>query len=611
MGNFDNVLFKFEKKFSRIIIKISSLIISTVLIFFFTSSFQLSPAQTGVDSVKKRGDLVKSCKINDDDIVWNLKIEQDHLSKRLSELQNRQQQFEKDRDASPSLTSELMGEANELENQGKELNAEIKNLRKRIIKVAQIAEKKYFDKCCGITRYIGNSIIESGDKIYSNANAINGDFIVEGEIKGSLTVINGSLILHNGSKVDGKIILINSDMYAESSAKYSDIGCGEIERYDEPYNEYSEDRQYSYNFSPPPFKIPGTDITNNGEVRYNRVEGLYLGMNVPKKYYWSGKKTYSIYGFGGYGFANHSWGGGINFDTWVGNEFRTEFGIDVHNFIDSKDNWLISPEENSIAAFLIHEDFKDYYRKKGFSIHLAQYLDKNLRLRVDYVSNDYNSVERNTNWSLFRKDIMFRENPMIDSGRIKSVVFSVDHITVYGKDYNPEGWNISSQYEVAKGDYEFNRFSVDVRRYQKVSDDLRINARFVLGSSEKHLPLQRAFELGGLGTIPSVRFKEDIGNRMILGNVELLIRIHEVEDFFPLSIFHGNDLILFYDAGQVENANYEDKVWEGFEKFSFSKIKHDLGAALGFGRGSFRIGATFRLDKSESPRLFLRLSQPF
>jgi len=117
--------------------------------------------------------------------------------------------------------------------------------------------------------------------------------------------------------------------------------------------------------------------------------------------------------------------------------------------------------------------------------------------------------------------------------------------------------------------------------------------------------------LGGMGTIPSLGFKEDNGNRMIMGNIEFLFRLYAGEDFFPLDIFQGNDLVLFYDAGIVRNVDNNFKLLEGFNNFTFDNIKHDIGVALSFGRGNLRIGATFRLDKTEPAKLFLRLNQPF
>ncbi len=542
-----------------------------------------------------------------------MKLEQDRIFGKLRELQTRQSQLEIERDRSEQVSSEIMNEANKLQMESDFLNNEIKNLRAELLKIQTIVEKKYFKNLYGVSRYIGKAKIYQGDKVFANVSVINSDFTIEGIVKGDLAAVNSNVYLASDAKIDGKITIINSSIYSAKENNNLNLSLGEIESTDEPYNEWaSEDVQYSYNFNPPSIRFLGVTTHSAPVLRYNRVEGLYIGMKNQKKYSWNGIDKHSIYGKFGYAFSNHIWTGDVNLDLWIGNYNRTEIGGEGHVLIDSKDNWLIGEEENTFSSFFIKEDFKDYFKKEGWSIHLAQYINKNLRVKMEYVHDKYYSAEKKTDWALFGGDKKFRFNPGIDEGEMNSAIFSINYISVRGKDKTPNGWNVGASYEIGRGYFDFRRAIVDLRRYQKLSDDIRLNMRLAAGSSENYLPLQRTFDLGGLGTIPALRFKElRGGNRMLLGNAELIVNIPDGDDFLPFEIFNGHDLILFYDIGSLRYARPETSILDGFENLTMDDFVSDLGVALSFNRGSIRIGASFRLDRSESAKFFLRLTQPF
>jgi hypothetical protein len=90
----------------------------------------------------------------------------------------------------------------------------------------------------------------------------------------------------------------------------------------------------------------------------------------------------------------------------------------------------------------------------------------------------------------------------------------------------------------------------------------------------------------------------------------MLFNVSHGEEYFPI-FFAGNDLVVFYDAGFIDKVADDKKIDEGFDKFALNNLKQDIGFAICFWRGSFRLGASFRLDQKESPKLFIRITQPF
>ncbi len=50
---------------------------------------------------------------------------------------------------------------------------------------------------------------------------------------------------------------------------------------------------------------------DNFIFRYNRVEGVFLGLGSEKKYYWDGERNWNMYGSAGWGVKSHTWRGNL------------------------------------------------------------------------------------------------------------------------------------------------------------------------------------------------------------------------------------------------------------------------------------------------------------
>ena len=127
------------------------------------------------------------------------------------------------------------------------------------------------------------------------------------------------------------------------------------------------------------------------------------------------------------------------------------------------------------------------------------------------------------------------------------------------------------------------------------------------------LPLQKMFELGGLGTMNAFPFKSEIGNRMLLINAELIINGGFVEelDFWPLWIFQNINILILSDAGFTRSALSTASVFEGVETVKLNDFEHDFGVAFSNRSGSFRIGVAWRTDHPAPAQFILRFNRPF
>ena len=349
-------------------------------------------------------------------------------------------------------------------------------------------------------------------------------------------------------------------------------------------------------------------------VRYNRVEGVTLGIQMNKEYGERKTPTRPIpFGSWAYAFAAKEFQYQIGMEKGFTNTNRLAIGGEYHRMIDTPDAWFLKSEENSVAAFLVKEDFHDFYFRDGWSAYLSQNLWKALTLTAGYQSEQCKTVEKNTNWSLFGGD-KFRENPVIDEGDLKSLFGKLDFDTRNSARNFRRGWHIQAEGEFTLDDFEtdfpYDRVMIDIRRYQPMGFSDNVNFRVRAGSAKGTVPWQKSFYLGGIGTLRGYHHKEFPagpmefgGNRMLLAQLEYNVGESVMTEYitggFPF--FH---LILFADGGWVGQADSGLGLHEGFDMLNKDNFKSDVGIALANQTGDFRVELAKRTDTGYKPYMF-------
>lgn len=357
--------------------------------------------------------------------------------------------------------------------------------------------------------------------------------------------------------------------------------------------------------------------------RYNRVEGLFLGLQSPHKFHWEEERKFTLFGSIGYGFGEYRW----RYNVGAAQQFTAkdnllEVGVEGHSLTDTPDHWLIGNLENTLNSIFARYDYRDYLERKGFSTWLGWYIRKpiaDLQFKLSFADDRYSSLSKNVNWSLFRTKRSYRDNPAIDEGRIRSIIFSFEMHRLNDDVSSLAGWNLSLSKEFAikalKGDYAFNCYLLDFRWYQPLSQYDNLNTRFRIGTSDNgYLPAQRRFELGGVSTLPAFPYKQFQGNRLLLSNIEYIINGDWLTDNAdsPLSFLLDDiGFIVFFDAGFVNSSSDNAALTSGFDKLKFNNIKSDWGFALGSRDGKDRLGFAWRTDVGAPVSIFFRMSRPF
>ncbi|MCB0283872.1 MAG: BamA/TamA family outer membrane protein [Calditrichae bacterium] len=505
-----------------------------------------------------------------------------------------------------------------------------------VSKVEKKAKEKYLkDSSKKEYRYQDNTFIGDEEYIDGNVVVVKGNLTLRGQINGDILVVNGDIRLKNDARVDGNVTAVDGRIYQDRNTK---INGNQIETharnlfpkddwdydydsdydYDYDYNDDEWDWSWSKRFYGSYSTLPIKDVDDAFVLRYNRVQGLFIGPGIPK---WIGGKYnyFTLHGFAGYGFMEKKWRYQLGLDRWLFDQrtYRFEIGAKIYDLTDSRDDWLLSMTENSLASFFLKDDYHDFYRRTGYEVHASQNFTIFLKGTIAYRNDEYQSVARHAQWSLFNGDDRFRENPAIEEGKMRSLYGEIYFDTRDNIQLPRKGWYgllaiESSNKKHLKSDFSFNQYSLEIRRYQTFGFRERLDIRLKAGSAEGTLPVQKIYQMGGPSTLRGFNYKSLAGDRMLLANFEYNLnpRIFSTDLLFLDEL----NYILFYDIGNAwfSNPLQDNKWYEGFDNVKFNTLKSDIGMAITFDDGKYRISMAKRLDSGLHPLSFsLRIVKPF
>jgi outer membrane protein assembly factor BamA len=338
------------------------------------------------------------------------------------------------------------------------------------------------------------------------------------------------------------------------------------------------------------------------EITYNRVDGIFVQVGLDTK--WRSPAKLRLFAHAGYAYKGEAWRYEIGMYRWFDlGQNRLEVGIKNYDLTATEDEWVMPTDENGAAAFFFKEDFRDYYRRSGTSLHLASTLVRHLSLEMAYLLDEHESLKRETNWSLFGGRDKFRENPPADEGKVHSLMAKMVYDTRDDLMEPTSGFWAKATYEKGGddfgGNFDFQRFLLDFRRYVRLSIYENIDLRLRMGTASGDLPVQLAFDLGGVGSLRGYNFKEfDNFDRLVLGNVEYRLQFGR----FAPGYLEENQIIPFYDVGFAWSSDEKDALTAGFDQLTWDRLKSSVGIGLSTGPGDgFRVNLARRLDDRDRP----------
>lgn len=389
-------------------------------------------------------------------------------------------------------------------------------------------------------RVTGNVTIAAARVIEGDLAVLGGQVTVLGQVRGRAVVVDGTLLVRGTGRVTGSATVIGGTIttlaggvidgsqrsYPQHVLVESDSGRLIVR------DESDDERWYRRRMSP--------GAASRGDLRlitartYNRVEGLPLLLG-PRAYLnlsW-GRITADAMGVlrsaDRFELKSENLGHLVRAEVQLGGSRGVRLAGRMEDVVAPVEDWHLSDAETGLATFLLHRDYRDYFRRHGASVSATAFVGDHIDATISYGDERWSSPSARDPWSLFRDNQDWRPNPVLDAGRFHLVRVGARYDT-RNDDHDPwSGWHIAAEYEFGTGritEYgptsrgirdinptgrnEYDRVFFDVRRYNRVSAEGQLNLRLVGGGwlSGDDLPLQRRFALGSVGTLPGYDFRQ-------------------------------------------------------------------------------------------------------
>ena len=472
------------------------------------------------------------------------------------------------------------------------------------------------------------SRIPSTRVIDGDVAALGGPFTRAGEIQGDLFVVNGDLVLESGAVVTGDVLVVGGRVLGEGRG---DIG-GNLRIFEEPLRYVqrgdriaaarggrSQSWQYDSDFG-----WGDARFTVKTGQNYNRIEGLPIMFGPSIRTAGSTPFKLDLLAIGrteyGLELGEEDFGWALRAEQSVGRREHLNLGGTYYSMVQPMEDWGLTDLEASLATFVLHTDYRDYYERTGWSAYASldfAYLP--VELKAEYFEEDHEFARVSSPWSVTKNTQAWRPQPLVAEGKVRFVEASLSMDTRNRPDDATDGWYIRASGQRGVGgtlaipehrsssedladlisaqEYgtKFLAGFLDIRRYNRVSPSSALNLRGVFGGSlnDKPLPPQFQHALGGVGSLPGFDLMSgDCGARDETrgydvseggtGAMNSVFPTYGCDQFALFQVEFRGNLFLDWGLGWGDEGNAWDDDWNWYPNVDFSP---DWTAFFNFGRG--------------------------
>ncbi len=453
------------------------------------------------------------------------------------------------------------------------------------------------------SKFRRGNLISFGDKVEIDEDdfirgmilSITGNVDVYGEVTDDVISLFGSVYVAPDAVVRGDVATVTGRIDAGSDASI----------YGEMFSTDKKGQRRRHRFY-----RRTKDISIDGRIKYDRVDGLGLYNEI--EYQDADSVIPHLWAKVGYALNSERSRFELGLEQTLWRDPSLTVGGAFYRRLASEDDWLLDDDENTAFALLATEDFKDYYEADGGTVWLKFRPMKNLTFETRYRNEETKWLDaRRHLWSMFGGNKLFDENfATVDSSFRADGIIETDTTTngcLYGKvawdtrnlrhPFERSAWHLSADLEWShsdlNSDFDYRRYTVAMRRYQRINRSVMLILRGMYAGSDGYLPMYKRFYLGGLGTLQGYSHKEFMGSRFWMTNAEYRVDIPKSD--LAISVL--------WNAAQIANDSKLD---------SSVDIKHDIGVTLQI-EDDFRISLSRRLDRSfdNDPKIYVRLDHIF
>jgi Omp85 superfamily domain len=518
-------------------------------------------------------------------------------------------------------------------------------------------------------RLPGGLTIPAGATLSGRIAAFRGTMRIAGELTGSLTVINGDLVVLPGGALHGDVLVAGGRFTIDSGGTHDGDqrvywDAAPVQRQSDGLLTVRERRR------PIGALATAQKTFQTGDVRttvrltttqtYNRIEGLGIVFGPAFEWRASDALTASLDLRGILRTApdpspfRRDLGWLIRTDWRFHGSRGFGFGARTYSVIAGIEEHTLPRDEIGWNAFLFQRDNRDYLSSEGVSVSAYRYFTRRFRMDASVRYEKQGSVRANDPWSLFRNTDRWRPNPLIDDGHYTSLGLSAEYDSRNARAAPSSGWWLRGSVErsgsndvapvglpttiraaLPTANYGFSRFTLDARRYNRLSPDAQINLRLWSGGwlTGDPLPLQRRLSLGGPDLLPGYGFRDlnctppgfvdpsraALCDRALITQAEFRHRLRLKAGYVvrdpnqqELSRFIGiqdPELVVFGDAGSAWLSGKGPGRVPNNRIQSITQWKADAG--VGIDAGGIAAYLVKALTDGEPVRFYLRLERRF
>jgi len=282
--------------------------------------------------------------------------------------------------------------------------------------------------------------------------------------------------------------------------------------------------------SSPPFSYLGY-----AKVRFNRVEGLFLGAKVRED---SVTNRLALFGSAGYAFSDKRPKFSLGAEVFLDARRKYSAGIEGFRGLDHIPDEGFYEDFAILGGTLLSKiDYRDYYYSEGWKMWIGGKPASRVSFRLEYRNEDHSTAAQSTNYSLLERDEVYRPNPPIADGAMRSLMLSARYgdepvaLGLIARDFaelDVEHSNpgiLSSAFHftraVVRGELHLKTYS------QRFLFAPTLSLRMTAGASSGTVPPQRVFSLesrydgfGPFGVLRGGSVKEFAGHSFVVFSLE-------------------------------------------------------------------------------------------
>ena len=525
--------------------------------------------------------------------------------------------------------------------------------------------------------FSGRTRIPSTRVIVGDVAALGGPFTMAGEVHGDLVVVNGDLVFEEGGYVRGSVLVVGGRVLGEDLGRIR----GNLRVFSEPLRYVRRGERIQAVGRPeerdgfgPDFPWGDVRFTVKAGQNYNRIEGLPVMFGPSVRTAGANPFRLDLYGIWrtemGLELGREDFGYAFQAEQALGGRNRLAVGGTLFSRVQPVEDWGISNLEASLATFILHKDFRDYYERTGWSAYgLFRFPFHPVELRAGFVSEEHGFARVAGPWSLTKNLEPWREQPLVAEGSFRFLEGSVTVDTRNDRKDPTDGWYVQARTlrglggelvrpahldgtgreaePVQAREFETAMLSgfLDMRSYNRISPTSSVNFRGILAGALNDVPLPPQYQhaLGGVGSLPGFPlFYQDCGARDAVRSREMVDGIPELREgvfgsygcdrmaLFQLEV--RGKLSIDWGLGGDEGDSWGSD-WDWYPQLRLSPqwtaffdagrgwslaggdARTLLDAGLGFYLGDLGLFYAVPLNKEERTGrggvFFIRLSRPF